>query len=82
MKIIIDIMELYEDIREIPKNEFGAYFDEKAIIRKALEYLNYKYFPAYSPELLVTNPKINYLSFSNEYPSRIPDKIVFIVNPA
>jgi hypothetical protein len=90
MKITIDILELYTGILEIPRKKSGARFDEKAIISKALGYLNYKYFSTYSHKLLVTNPKIKYLIYSDEcpsqipygYPSRVPDKIVFVVNPA
>ena len=80
MKIIIDILELYEDVSGIPKKESGAYFDEDKIILKALDLVD-DYLPAFNSDFLVSKPRVKYLVlFSNEYPSRIPDKISFVVN--
>lgn len=83
MKITIDILELYENVSEIPRNEESAnWFNEGAIINKAMEVIHNDYFPANDAEMLVSNPIIKYLTFSNEYPSRIPDKVIFSVIPA
>jgi hypothetical protein len=78
MKIIIDISELYENITEIPKSGSRKYFDDGAIIQKALGLVG-DYFPAYDAELLVEKGYVKYITSFDGY-FRIPDSVVFEVN--